>query len=484
MRLIILFIVFCQTLAAQFVAEQDILLPIADSGDQPGVVAMGEDGLAIYRETTGSYTPDKRTWHITFFDKNLEFAWDSGFESEVNFALASAKYTSGCIYLLFQDTNIPMKSIFFVRCYLQERSITFFRITEFLPAELIDFETLENALFLIGQDQNRPLVLKFSFGDPRPLVLKGLFDAENEILHTSVNQDLKYIQIISRMKKSNSSVILVKKFDQAGENIRDILLESSKGYHLINAIAQTDAKGNTAIVGVFGKRRSKFSTGIFTGVFREGIPNQIFYYDYVNLRNYFNFIANENSRAKIRQKYLKSGSGKSYEINHVPRSVFYADGNWQFVGEVLQTAERVVNTNLYTYQPMEVTNYSHAILLSLDENGKIIWDNTFSMNELSSFADGQQAFIYSNPAGQIAFYTDGYKIHHLVHNGASDQYIVGETEIGLPDPVFNSPGLERDGNILHWYDNAFLIFGTNALYSSPRYSFYIHKFSVTDDMDN
>lgn len=485
MRIFLCLLCFTHNLTAQFRFEKDIVMPVTESLRYPGVVTLGEDGLVIFRENTPANTFSKRIWQVVFFDKDLEFSWDSGFESGINFKISSVKYTIGFVYLLFQDTNYPMKSIFFVRCNLAEKSVNFFRISEFLPAELIDFETLGNSLFLIGLNQKRPTVLKFNFGDPRPVVLKGLFDEENEILHTSVNHDLAYIQIVSRMKKAGKHVILIRKFDQGGENIRDILLESSKGYHFNHAVAHTDSFGNTAVVGVFGYKRSKTSNGVFTGVFREGRSDQMFYYDYVNLHNYFNFIDNERSKTKMQQKYAKHTKGTSYEVNHVPRSVCQVNGNWHFIGEVLHTTERPVNHNRNGYHNAQVTKYSHAILLGLDADGKVKWDHTFSMNELSLLSDQQQAFLYSAGPEPIAFYTDGSKMYHQIFDNILDHGATGETEFESAHFSINSNNLQREGYILPWYGNVFITFGKNTMYSAlapPRYSFYVQKFSVIDGL--
>lgn len=443
----------------------------------------GREGLVLYHESTGALSTGKRTWQVVFLDENLGAVWDSSFESDREFVISQVKYAEGYVYLLFQDTNIPMKSVFFVRCKIGSRKFEFFQIREFLPAEVVGFEILGNALFLIGKNFKMPAILKFNYGDPRPVALRGLYDGDNEILHTSVDRNLQYIQIITRMKKGGNSMILVKKFDESGSNIRDILLESSKGYQMINAIARTDEAGNTAVVGTFSYKRSRLSNGVFTGIFNAQGTIQLHYYDYINLHNYFNFLPDASSIEKARRKYLRKSDGSSYSVNHVPRSINIQDGEWQFLGEVFLVTQRVSRTHQMLWKK-EFTEYSHAIALGIDHAGRLKWDDTFAMNLLVSPNTNQKAFLHTEGQYPMIFYTDGFMLNYK--NAGNYPSATGNLEIDNYQKENSNEKVERYANMMHWYDNVFIAYGENIVYSShvePQYTFYMFKIMRTDQAD-
>ena len=89
--------------------------------------------------------------------------------------------------------------------------------------------------------------MKFHYGDPRPVVLRGLYNDNNELLSTKVLPDHQVIQIITRIKqhRGSNNELMVKQFDESGKIHKEIHIESSKGYNLMDAIAHTDTYGNT-----------------------------------------------------------------------------------------------------------------------------------------------------------------------------------------------------------------------------------------------
>ena len=487
MRLLIFlcFITFFHSATAQFVIERKILLPFYNPEKPFGIVPTGNDGLVLYHESTHTMTSGKRIWQVVFLDKNLDVTWDSSFESEMNFVISEVKYASGYVYLLFQDISLPVKSVFFVRCKINSRKFEFFQISEFLPAEILGFEILGSALFLVGKNYKRPAILKFNFGDPRPLALKGLFDQDSEIVNVSVDRQHRAIQIVSKLKKAGKSMILVKKFDESGNNIRDILLESSKGYQMINGVASTDSAGNTAIVGTFSYKRTKLSNGVFTAVFNAAGSNQVYYYDYVNLHNYFDFLSDVSSIEKAKRKYRNKRDGSSYSVNHMPRTLAYENGEWQFLGEVFQVTEHIAKAH-GRVRKRELTEFSHAIALGMDNEGKLKWDDTFMMSKLIALNTNQQTYLFSGQRDPVVFFTDGFNLIHKNTGTGNKDSTNNYLEIDAFQAECIGDKAERHGNMTHWHDNVFIIYGENTLYSSqaePRHSFFILKLAVIDPLD-
>jgi len=482
--ILLLFLLGSNLSYAQFERENALILPLGELGTGYGVLPAEDDGVVLYHETKNHTNFNKRKWEITLLDFDMNFKWGTAFESELRYQISEAKYNSGYLYLLFQDFNIPTKQIFFVRVTLGTGKIEFFQISELMPRQIAGFEVIGQSIFLIGTDDQRPAILKFAFGDPRPKVLKGLFEEKNEILNISVNDKHDHIQIISKItEKGLGSVIFIKQFDENGFILRDIVLESTDNRRLLDAVALTDSDGNTAVSGVYSYGSSKFSNGVFTSVFKGQDRGKLYYYDYGNLYNIFNHLESTPKIEKEKQKYSDKKRASSFKVHHEPRQLVRQDGEWRFVGEVVQlTTSRTGTWNTDYY------NYSYAIALGFDDNGKIKWDNSFSLNEKSSLHSKQQTYLQSYGEAVMMFYSDQYGMHYKLMEGNKDlvphnvQFLDPEgTGIeNKDDEQVGSQSFSHDWNfteginLLRWHDTTFLRFGVMeypGLYASRKIFF-------------
>ena len=395
-RTFFLLFFYSQILSAQFVLEKSIDFNIQGSGKQFGVAPAEEHGVFLYNEVLNLDAVSKRKWQVLFLDTLLVPVWKSYFESEYNFKITHIRYYGGDIYLLFEDTNIPMRNIFFARSGLNIDSFEFFELKEFLPKEIVGFEAIGNSLFLIGSDNGRPSILKFRFGDPRPLAFKGLYDNNNDLLHTAIVPSQNLIQIITKMKsrKSKKNVLLIKQFDEEGVIHRDIIIDSSRGYTLLDCVADTDDNGDICVVGTYNDGGSRLSQGVFTMVAGEEVEHQVYYYSYLNLYNFFNSFS-EDEKEKIERKYkLKDGPNRkqNYKINQIPRKIYNSKGEWIFCGEVVEVEER--NSTRYgNLWSGEFWQYSHAVILGIGKDGKLKWDNTLDMSGLTTETNLQKVKV-------------------------------------------------------------------------------------------
>jgi hypothetical protein len=461
-------------LHGQFVHESNIVLPLTGFDGNYGVAPAGEKGLVLYHEMMNEVSFNKRKWEVRVVDSELNLRWSSAFESNYNFVISGVKHADQYTYLMFQDTNIPMKSVFFVRFPIEENKIQFFQIDEFLPATVQGFEVLGNSLFVIGSNNDRPAILKFSFGDPRPTMLQGIFDEENEILHTAVNPQLGHIQITTRMKmRGKPSLIHIKQFDLDGKLNRDIVLRSSREYYMIDALASTDDSGTTSVVGTFAYKRSNFSNGIFTTTYQDGEESTLYYYDYSNLYRYFSYQDDGDDIEGAERKSIKG----PMKINCVPRQLEYIGNELIFVGEIYE------NDKIYGE---DYRIYSHALILGINANGKLSWDNSTSLHQMSSLSNSYKTYSSSYNEDMLTLFSDGFNIHYKIFNKRNDITSVELFEIDAYQPK-NTPtgvGVEQFASIMPWYDNALIIYGTKTWGGNElnqRNFFYLDKVIIDPD---
>jgi hypothetical protein len=461
-------------LHGQFAHQSNIVLPLAGYDGHFGVAPAGNKGLVLYHEVMHEVSFNKRKWEISVLDRDLNLSWSSAFESNYNFVISGVKHAGQYTYLMFRDTNIPMKSLFFVRFPMEENNIRFFEINEFLPAKVQGFEVLGNSLFVIGSNNDRPAIFKFSFGDPRPTMLQGIFDEENEILHTSVNPQLGHIQITTRMKRRGQpSLIHIKQFDVDGKLNRDIVLRSSKDYYMIDALASADDSGKTSVVGTFAYKKSNYSNGIFTTTYKDGEESTLYYYDYANLHKFFRYGDDGMDIERVEKKSRKG----PMKINCVPRQLEAIGNDMIFVGEIYE------NDKMYgdDYQI-----YTHALMLGINADGKLSWDNSTSFHEMSSLSNFYKTYSSAYGDDVLTIFSDRFNIHYKIFHGrndvTSDQLF--EIDADHPENKRGAPGMEQFARIMPWYDNALIIYGTKTWggnESTQRNFFFLDKVIIDPD---
>lgn len=483
----LLIIALPQNLEGQFVQENDLQLLLPDAKSKYGVVPAGKNGLVFFHEIPNLESFTTRTWEIIFLNTKLELLRKSYFESDNKFRITHVKHSGDYIYLLFQDANIPMRSAFFARANISEDNFEFFEVKEFLPKEILGFEILGNSLFLIGWDNNRPAILKFTYGVLRPQVLQGLYTDNHELLNVKVLPKQDLIQIVSRLKKrrGNNNVLLIKQFDKNAKIHKDIRIESSKGYHLLDAIATTDRIGNLCVVGTYAYKNSQMSNGIFTVVFGDQGFHPMYYYDYTNLHNYFSYLP-EKEQKRLERKYDvgKKGNRKSlYKENQVPRHLIKTNDSWMFVGEIVRIKER--NARMYgDMWPMEYRQFSHAIILGIGEDGKLTWDNSFAMNEYVTNSMLPQVQLDTFSDYSILYYLHDHYINYKIID--RDKNISeGAFKIELSPSEFTNEKNFKFDDIMRWYDNTFVVFGSSI--STPKYGenkrfLFLHTFTPSSDL--
>ncbi len=444
-------------LYGQFVQEKSFEFLLVGSNENIGVVPAENNFALFYYVDSESL---KRRWEVMLMDSNLEARLSKSFEMNLNLVVTHVKYFDGYVYMLLKDINTPMKSIILVRVKKEDGDVRMFIINDLLPKDILGFEIIGNSLFLIGHTGTGPTVMRFTFGDPRPHVMKGIVSKKAEILRTRILQlgAERVIEVITRLKNDNGKgVLYIKQFNEKGEIKNLIKLQSAKGYNLLDALVGYDADGSVCIVGTFSYKKSQLSNGIFTTVVNNRSEYLLYYYDYARLHNFFNWLEPEK-KVKIQRKYSGNNSFR-YSATVLPKSMQKTKDGWQFLAEVLKFKERYA-TEYGSMWTQEYKQYSHAIILGLGKDGKLNWDNSISMDDLATSSLHQQVFMDPYEDYTIVYYRNYFHlIYEIIDKG---DVVKSKTfyELNTRERNFMFEKVKKDGEIIKWYDNKFITIGS------------------------
>ena len=454
----ILFLLTARVSHGQFRQENSLEFLLTTANNRFGVVAADRDLVVFYELESQALM---RKWEIAILNENLEMMRRTTFNMDMNFMVSHVKYFDGYTYLLLRDMNIPMKGLVLVRVNKKNGEYDTFSITDLLPDEIAGFEMVGDAFFLIGRSSSGPVVMRFKYGDPRPQVMKGVFNKKTRILHTKVISigGKRALEVITKVKsEGGKNILFVKQFDGDGEILKTIRLNSSKGYHLLDAVTHTGPDGKICVAGTFSYKKSYQSNGLFTTVIDDKGEHLMYYYDFTRLHNYFDWMEPEK-REKAKRKYTGENAA-AYKTGFIPEILHKRENGWEFLGVSLKMKER--NSRTYGYMwPMEYRQFSHAVILGIGEDGKLVWDNSFSLQDLATPSPRQQVFMYPFGDQTIVFYRNYFHlIYKVIDKGET---VKGRTffELKTKEKNYMYDKVKETGEIISWFDGYFVTFGSS-----------------------
>lgn len=460
---IFLILISCPYLSrAQFVEQRKFQLLLSGGRHNYGIVPLQKDGVAIFKEADESSNMSFRKWDIIHYDTALSLVRKITFESEIRYLLSTKKYYDGALYLMFQDSNVPMRSIFFVKVYLATGKVDSFEISSFLPPRIIDFEVLGHALFLIGDDFGKPSVLKFRFGEDRLIALKGFYDKKVEIVNYLVLKDRGLFQVITRSKRQSGNFSLrIMQFDETGILKKDLEINSGKGYHLTNALATTRSDGVILVAGTYTVTNlKKSSSGIFTAAISPGQKPMLYYYNYRDLHHFFDYLP-EKKRWKMQNKFSKEG-GKQAALRETAflRKLSFEYGSGLFLCEYAKLTEQ--NSQVYgRLWPMDFKQFSHALALGISTEGKLLWDQCFNLDNSITNSDlSRTAVGVMGERVVLCALEDSYIKYRVLFRGKdmedNRKYFLE------PGGLAGQTAEESEGELVPWYDQYFLMYEAHS----------------------
>jgi hypothetical protein len=299
------------------------------------------------------------------------------------------------------------------------------------------------------------------------------------------------------MNFQRQRTIWIKNYDAEGDLITNYSLEPDENKHLIFGRA-IKTSGNTQIVaGVYGNRSAEYSRGIFLASIEPSGLQQIRYYNFADLENFFKYMkAKREIRVKkrIERKKIK---GKKIRFNYrflVHEIVPYND---QFVllGEAFYPKYIHTDrgyTGFFTYggNPNAIIQrgrifdgyyYTHAVVMGFTPEGKLIWDNSFEINDVRTFTLEQfvKLEVQDDKIALLYLYEDKLRTKIIQNND-----VIEGKSIDPIKPKFDNDVITRNNSEIskleYWYQNYLYAYGVqhieNPTVAKPkRKVFYINK---------
>lgn len=461
------------------------------------ITSATHSGLVLHR---GLSFAGNHHIEIVKLDTAFQQEWRGYFPVDQGMSLLSRRIQNNHLYFLFGYQEIQKKD--FELCIMDLSNGNFIRypIRNFVPFFVTDFQITVDAAIMGGYYNTVPVVLYYSLATQKSKILPGLFNEIGELTQVKTYNDGSFDVLISA-KKLDQKTIWIKNYDAEGNLLRNLPLEPEEKKHLIFARSLKTGSDMQLVAGVYGGRNSAFSKGIFIARIDPSGLQHIHYYNYGELNNFFKYMkAKREQRVKERISRRKI-RGKKIRFNYrvMVHEIVPFHNQYVLLGEAFSPQYSSASSHPSFFRPsysnaiirdqriFDGFRYTHAVVIGFDPQGKIVWDNSFEINDIKTYTLEQ--FVKLQPSD------DKITLLYLFENELRAKIIQGNDVLEGKTLIPLEPALEdailkpqiTSSKLTYWYPDTFFASGiaeTPDLQFGQKRVFFIRKITTQNNPES
>ena len=483
------------------------------------IISLKEQGVALLRDLD-KYNGGKRKSEVVILDTALQEKSIIEFEVEQRSTILGYEYVNGDLILLYRLGDNAKKLLFLNFNISKGEETMRVEINPELEFKITHFSKVNDHIVLGGYVSNDPAVILFNLNDKQIKVLPGFFQKDTELVDIRVNQNNTFNTIITDRTDRAERKLLFRTFDEEGNILLEAGASIGEDIVLQTSISSTLEREDLVVLGTWGQRAGRQSSGFFAWPVDPFKEQAINYTYFGELKGFFDYMnpkrarrIKENTRLDLQNKkrpdfatYVvpfkivehKEGFLMLAEV-YDPQSAspYYANpyyNNPGFYGPGMSPYWPGYNPGMRMYRAPymygsnvknsdQIKTYSSSVL-AFDAKGKLLWDYSLKLDDMTSAALEQEAdFYYDNGTLTILYKKESELITKKFMTDSNEGE---ETKlpVKLNDPVdVIRHEREQDGGILHWTGNSFYMWGYQTIRNPAheervREVFYLNKVVV------
>lgn len=445
------------------------------------IISAEEYGLFLIRENRELIQKTDMAWQIIVLDTALNERWKKDIFLYINYELRGYDYYKQKVYLLYtipesyKDDHIILEVDMVTGLYQT------YNIQRSLNIEFTEFEILGNSAIFGGYFNSKPTILQHFFKEGKTLALPGFYEERTRIIDVHVNDNQEILTVLTSFRTINKNyTIVVRRFLSNGTMIENTVIEPYENTSLVDARYVTIDNEIDIIAGTYSTKNFRYSRGIFLAHIDESEGQTLKYYNYGELDNFFTYMkAKREKRVKdrISRKKIK---GKKLRFNYrlLVHDIIKHRDDYILVGEAYYP--KYQNYGYYggymsyypdSYGRMHRYNsyfagykYTHAIVIGFGMQGELLWDNSFEINDVTSYDLRQFVEVDSRKDEIVLLYNYENVIRSKLIQG--DEVLEGKSfndiSLKFQDDVIEDNESEFGGLQL-WYKDKFYAYGVQNI---------------------
>lgn len=501
---LILIVALCLPGTAQVMQTDRYEVPVNHKSEHFDIVPSSGNGLFLHRHLAG--TKDDQI-HLIKLDTAFEHKWAGFMAAPRNYRIMGTKAFDDKLFMLLRYRDYSKNDMVLYAVSENDGRYVQYQIKSYIPFAPTEFQITDEAAIIGGYYNRIPVVLHFSFLHQRSKVLPGLFSETGELTQIKAHDDGSFDVLISAKNLLRQRTIWIKSYDPEGNLLRNLPLVPEENKHLIFGRSLKTQGDKQIVAGVYGNRSSEFSRGLFIATIDPSGLEQIKYYNFADLDNFFQYMrANREKRIKnrIERKKIK---GKKIRFNYrflvhelvpykdqfvllgeafYPRYVSADRGQYRFFSPYTAMAGGMVQNG----RIFDGYHYTHAVVMGFNEDGKLLWDNSFEINDVKTFTLEQFVKLEVLPDRLALMYVFE---NHIRTKIIQDDVVLEGKAVDPIRTLRENEVVRNEKNVTnkleYWYNNYLYAYGVQDIISPTRDGsfkrrvFYINKVHYPDNPD-
>jgi hypothetical protein len=484
------------------------------------LISLKEEGVALYRDTE-NYNGNKKKWELIVLDTALKEKHTVTLEIEERYTLLGYEYLPGHFYLLYRMGDNNKSKIILIDVDIVNGEEAFRKeVNTELDFKVTHFSKVGTHVVIGGYVSNDPAVLLYGIEDNNIRVLPGFFQNDTELVDVRVNENETFNTLLMDRSMRNDRKLLFRTFDEHGNMLLETFAAVEENISLQTTISSTLKREDMIVMGTWGQRNGKQSSGIFTwpvDPFTEQPIKYLYSGEFNKFLDYLSVKRAKRIKDKTREQ-LKEQRRPDFTTYAIPFKIIEHEKGFLLLTEVYdpQSANPYYSNPYYSnptyynsmpfmywpgYYPgmrMYRPNYMYGnntrntdqiktletAVLSFDPKGKLLWDESMKLDDVNSPALEQEGDFHFNNGVVTMIYKkeSDLKIKQIeVESGSVEEHTV---KIKLDDPMDEIRSEKDDeGGLSFWVGNSFYVWGYHTVRNSmkedrTRNIFYINKVIV------
>ena len=492
--LIIAFSLFPDVNAQQVLQTNRFEIPAPRDEKSYEIIPANEDGIFLYRKLISS-TADNI--EIIKLDTSFQEKWRGYLPIDKKLLLMGKRTENGKLFFLLRYHDYTRNNFELFAIEQADGDFIKYNIPNFIPFAPTEFQVTKKGAIIGGYYNQVPVVIYYSFLTQKSKILPGLLNENGELTQVKIYPDGTFDVLISARNYKGQQTVWIKNYNPEGDLQSNYSLEPESSKHLIFARSMKTNNNMQLVAGVFGGRNSDYSRGLFLASIDPSGMQQLRYYNYGDLENFFKYMkAKREQRVKDRIERRKvKGKKTKFNYRFLVHEIVPYNNQYILLGEAFYpryiTTDRTYYSGFFSpsalYQNSFIRDgrifdgyrYTHAVVMGFDLNGKLLWDNSFEINDIKTFTLEQ--FV------KLEVQKDKIALLYLFENELRTK-IIKNNEV-LEGKTFEPIKTKAENEIVkkeqtdlnkleYWYRDFFFAYGVQEITnpgSGKRRVFFINK---------
>jgi hypothetical protein len=460
-------------------------------------ITPSEYGLFLHRHLIA---PTTGLIDLVRVDTAFNTVWQGAISVDKSLIPLGKKAEKQYVYFVLRDQTSKNFEIYQVNQI--DGTFRNYTIKSFIRFSPTEIQITKDAVLIGGYFNRVPLVLYYNLVTLQSKVLAGLLNEEGELTQIKAYEDGSFQLLISADNFEKQKTIWIKNYSADGNLIDNYALKPDEKKSLIFGRSIRTINNMQLVAGAYGNRYGEYSRGLFIATIDPRGMQQLRYYNYGDLKNFFSYMkAKRTTRIKERIERRKI-KGKKIKFNYrfLVQEVVEHNGQYLLLGEAFFPQYTSISRSSYSgfFSPYSLPSsamvrgdqifdgyrYTHAVIIGFDKDGKLLWDNSFEINDIKSYTLEQYVRLEIKEDKVILLYLFENEIRTKIIQG--DKVLEGKSADPIRTLYENDEVVKEKrqlGKLDYWYDDYFYAYGVQDIVNLTipnalkRRVFYINKIS-------